>query len=111
VSTASSAPPGMNEILEMSGELAERMFEDQAAGRDVAEDRVRALIKAAILIEEHGLPWPPRMMSVLQAIDRPEPDGVDDAGRDEPSEPVADDAPSGEGGFLGRLVSFGRRRA
>lgn len=110
MTTASSAPPGMNEILEMSGELAERMFEDQAAGREVAEDRVRALMKAAMLIEEHGLPWPPRVMDVLQAVDRPASDGMDEADTDEGVDPVGDDPASGAGGILGRLVSFGRRR-
>lgn len=110
MTTASSAPPGMNEILEMSGELAERMHEDQTAGRDVSEDRVRALVKAAMLLEEHGLPWPPRMMQVLQDIDRPTSEDVDEPGPDERMEPVDEGRPSDGGGILGRLVSFGRRR-
>lgn len=100
----------MHRILEMSGELAERLLEDQAAGRDVSEDRVRPLIEAAMLLEEHGLPWPPGMMQVLQAIDRPPPDDMVEAATEERSEIFADGPPPDAEGFLGRLFTLGRRR-
>jgi hypothetical protein len=99
----------MDRILEMSGELADRMHEDQAAGRGVSEDRVRALVKAAMLLEEHGLPWPPRVMQVLQEIDRPTQTSLDELGFDERQDPVDEGRSSDAGGILGRLVSFARR--
>lgn len=114
MTSESTAPPGMSEILAMAGELAERLLGDQAEGRDLPDDQVRALVKAAMLLEEHGVPWPPTMMQVLQAIDRSrsaeEPvNGGTDGASDDRDRAVGDPGSDAEG-IVARIVSFGRRR-
>lgn len=107
-----AGPAGMAEVLDLAAELSERIRSDQAVGIPISGERITGLAKAAMLLEEYGVPWPDGMMQVLQEIERnagspaaPEPEPTEDAEGSDPerSSPTAS-------GILGRLVSFGRAR-
>jgi hypothetical protein len=113
---ANEAPDagGMSEVVRMAGMLADRLLDAQIMRKDLPVDQVRALVDAAVLMEERGVPWPPMMAQVLQSVET-ELRGEDpDHGEAEPARDEADPAEGGigaVGGAIRRLIpALGRRR-
>jgi hypothetical protein len=105
---------GMTEVVRMAGMLADRLLDAQIMRKDLPVDQVRALVDAAVLMDERGVPWPPMMSQVLQSVEA-ELRG-DDAPLEE-TDPAHDEAEPTEGGIgtvggaLRRLIpALGRRR-
>ncbi|MGU3659556.1 hypothetical protein [Methylobacterium fujisawaense] len=104
----------MSEVVRMARTLADRLLDAQIMQGEMPADQVRALVDAAVLMEERGVPWPPMMMQVLQAVEAGLRRG--DAAEDdpEPARGEVDPYVGGAGtigGALRRLVPrLGRRR-
>jgi hypothetical protein len=113
---ANDAPDagGMTEVVRMAGMLADRLLDAQIMRKELPDDQVRALVDAALLMEERGVPWPPMMSQVLQTVEA-ELRG-DDAALGQ-TDPAPDEAEPSEGGigtvggaFRRLIPALGRRR-
>lgn len=114
MSEASPESDRMSEVVHMAGTLADRLLDAQIMRGEMPADHVRALVDAAVLMEERGVPWPPMMMQVLKAVDA---DLQKNAVAEEEPEPTGDEDNPDEsgagtvGGALRRLIpGLGRRR-
>jgi hypothetical protein len=64
-----SVPPDrLSEVLRLSTLLADRTLDAQIMGQVLAEDQVVALAKAARLLQDHGVAWPPLLTQVLHEL-------------------------------------------
>lgn len=53
------------EVARLATLMAERILEAQITGRKIPPEQFTALVDAARLLEEQGLPWPPLVEEVL----------------------------------------------
>ncbi|MDP4024005.1 hypothetical protein Q8W71_15345 [Methylobacterium sp. NEAU 140] len=90
---------GLSEVLRLVGVLSEQVLDAQITGRPVPEAQSRALAKAAGLLREHDVPWPPLLAQALHEL------GL--AAEGEPAEPGAEARPVIQG--LTRLLGAFRR--
>jgi hypothetical protein len=112
MSEASPESDRMSEVVHMAGTLADRLLDAQIMRGEMPAEQVRALVDAAALMEERGVPWPPMMMQVLQAVEAGLKDGDAADGDTEAAREEAEPAEGGSvGGALRRLIpGLGRRR-
>lgn len=93
----------MSEVVQMAGKLADRLLDAQIMRKELPADQVRALVDAAVLLEERGVPWPPMMIQVLQAIDAEFRNG-DEAPRGAESDGEEAEALEPESGIVGGTI-------
>ena len=62
---AEGQPDKLGEVARLATLIAERILEAQITGRQIPPDQFTALVDAARLLEEQGLPWPPLVEEVL----------------------------------------------
>src|ERR1700710_2707936 len=91
----------LSEVTRLATLLADRILDAQIMSRPIADVQVRALLDAALVLEEHGIPLPPLLMQILHEVDR-NPEG-------RATERVASDGAEGasgqgEGGGFSRLL-------
>jgi hypothetical protein len=114
MSEAPAETDRMSEVVHMAGTLADRLLDAQIMRGEMPDDQVRALVDAAVLMEERGVPWPPMMMQVLHAVEAGLKEGDAADGDTEAARDEADAAQGGTGtvgGALRRLIpGLGRRR-
>ncbi|MGU3558551.1 hypothetical protein [Methylobacterium radiotolerans] len=114
MSDATTGSDRMSEVVHLAGALADRLLDSQIVRGEMPADQVRALVDAAVLMEERGVPWPPIMMEVLKAVevglrngDAVQPNG---APPDEEADPVEDGTGTVGGALLHLIPGLGRRR-
>ena len=114
MSDATTGSDRMSEVVHLAGTLAARLLDSQIVRGEMPADQVRALVDAAVLMEERGVPWPPMMMEVLKAVEAGPRDGDAAQGDGDPQDEEADPVEGGTGtvgGALLRLIpGLGRRR-
>lgn len=83
-----ASPERLSEVLRLATALADRALDAQITGRPISADQAVALAKAARLLQDHGVEWPPLLTQVLH--DLPHEDGED--GRSPMAQPSLSDA-------------------
>ncbi len=80
MSSAAAAPERLTEVLRLCTSLAYRALDAQIMGFPVPTDQAAALAKAARLLQDHGVDWPPLLTQVLHELagktGRPNPSPV-----------------------------------
>lgn len=71
----------LSEVMRLCSLLADRALDAQITGQALAEDQVVALAKAANLLQDHGVDWPPLLAQVLHELagEKGEPEAVPEA--------------------------------
>ena len=78
----------LSEVARLATLLADRVLEAQIMSRPIPDAQIRALLDAALVLEEHSLPLPPLLMQILHEVDKdpeheategPSSDGVQDS--------------------------------
>lgn len=103
---AGSESDRMSEVVHMAGTLANRLLDAQIMRREMPADQVRALVEAAVLMDERGVPWPPMMMQVLRAVEAGLQEDDPAEGASEPARDGADPDGGGNGRVAGALLRF-----
>lgn len=93
------------EATRLSTLLSERVLDDLIMKREVAPEQAVALAKAARLLQDHGVEWPPLLTQVIHELARQEEQKV--APETSPAKALADIVSGG----LSRLLSKPRSRA
>jgi hypothetical protein len=81
MSDEASSPDGLSEVLRLCIVLSDRALDALITAGVVPEDQAAALAKAARLLLDHGVEWPPLLTHVMheladksdRAVPRPEP--------------------------------------
>jgi hypothetical protein len=60
----------LSEVTRLATLLADRVLDAQIMSRPIADVQIRALLDAALVLEEHAAPLPPLLMQVLHEIDK-----------------------------------------
>lgn len=113
MSVATMEKDRMSEVVHLAGTLADRLLDAQIMQGAMPAEQVRALVDAAVLMEERGVPWPPMMMQVLKTVEAGLQNEDAAQGDVEPTEEAdpAEGAAGTVGGALRRLIpGLGRRR-
>jgi hypothetical protein len=76
-----ASPERMSEVLRLCTALADRAFDTQTMGQTVPADQAIALAKAASLLQDHGVKWPPMLTHVMHEL-------ADKNGGTAPAEPA-----------------------
>ncbi len=65
------SPEQLSEVLRLCTVLSDRALDAKIMGREMPADQMTALAKAARLLQDHGVEWPPLLTQVLhEAADR-----------------------------------------
>lgn len=65
------SPEQLSEVLRLCTVLSDRALDAKIMGREMPADHMTALAKAARLLQDHGVEWPPLLTQVLhEAADR-----------------------------------------
>jgi hypothetical protein len=65
------SPEQLAEVLRLCTVLSDRALDAKIMGREMPADQMSALAKAARLLQDHGVEWPPLLTQVLhEAADR-----------------------------------------
>ena len=100
-----ASPARLSEVLRLATALADRALDAQIMGRPVPPEQTIALAKAANLLQDNGVDWPPLLTQVLHEL---APDiGEDDHSDKDSAEDNAVGSPAIQG--LSRLLSVFRR--
>ena len=59
----------LSEVTRLATLLADRVLDAQIMSRPIADVQIRALLDAAIVLEEHSMPLPPLLMQILHEVD------------------------------------------
>ena len=89
----------LSTVASLATSLADRILDAQIAGRTVPPEQVGALTRAAALLQDHGVLWPPLVEQVLLEL----ADRVDAAQLASRPADVGEDVISGLSRFLGAL--------
>lgn len=68
MTAGSASAEGLAEVLRLCTVLADRALDAQIMGRPVPVQQAAALAKAARLLQNHGVEWPPLLMQVLHEL-------------------------------------------
>lgn len=68
MSDAVAEPAKLSEVLRLATALSDHVLEAQITKRDIAPDQIAALVRAAGLLQDHGVPWPPLLQQVLHDV-------------------------------------------
>jgi hypothetical protein len=63
-----ASPEHLSEVLRLCTLLADRALDARIMGRPVPTDQTAALAKAARLLRDHGVEWPPLLTQVLHEL-------------------------------------------
>ena len=58
----------LSEVTRLATLLADRVLDAQIMSRPIADVQVRALLDAALMLEEHGMPLPPLLRQILHEV-------------------------------------------
>jgi hypothetical protein len=80
------SPERLSEVLRLCTVLADRALDAKIMGREMPADQTVALAKAARLLQDHGVEWPPLLTQVLhelaERLGEPDPEPGPPAGID-----------------------------
>jgi hypothetical protein len=62
------------EVSRLATLLADRILDAQMMSRPVANEHVRALLEAALLLREYGQELPSLLVQIMHGVDKPEAD-------------------------------------
>jgi len=62
------SPEQLSEVLRLCTLLSDRALDARIMGREMSADQMIALAKAARLLQEHGVEWPPLLTQVLHEL-------------------------------------------
>ncbi|MCJ2037486.1 hypothetical protein MKK55_00695 [Methylobacterium sp. J-059] len=62
------SPERLSEVRRLATTLADRVLDAQIAGRPVPADQAGALAKAAGLLHDYGVDWPPLLTQALHGL-------------------------------------------
>jgi len=65
MTNSNGQPEKMDELAQLATDVADRILEAQFTGRQIPPEQFTALVDAARLLEEQGVPWPPLVEEVL----------------------------------------------
>ncbi|MCJ2103954.1 hypothetical protein MKK70_00850 [Methylobacterium sp. E-041] len=65
-----AAPDRLSEVSRLAGLLADQVLDAQIMSRPVPEQHIRALLSAAFLLDEHGLPLPSLLQQIVHGAER-----------------------------------------
>ncbi|MDQ0449197.1 hypothetical protein [Methylobacterium aerolatum] len=60
----------MTEIAGLASSLADRILEKHAAGTTIPPDLFRMLVRAARVLHDGGIPWPPSVDFLIMEVGR-----------------------------------------
>ncbi|MHB2210911.1 hypothetical protein [Methylobacterium sp. CM6257] len=63
-----ASPEQISEVLRLCTLLADRALDTKIMGRAMPADQTVALAKAARLLQDHGVEWPPLLAQVLHEV-------------------------------------------
>ncbi len=63
-------PGQMSEIAGLAASLADRILEKHAAGSTIPPDLFRMLVRAARVLHDGGVPWPPSVDFLIMEVGR-----------------------------------------
>lgn len=63
-----TSPEQLAEVLRLCTALADRALDAKIMGRPVPEEQAVALLKAARLLQDHGVEWPPLLTQILHEL-------------------------------------------
>ncbi|GJE57838.1 hypothetical protein EKPJFOCH_4360 [Methylobacterium thuringiense] len=92
------------EVERLTAALTDQILDAQIMNRPISEDQVQALAKAARLLHDNDIPWPPMLTQVLDELVQ---DGTEPEPEQEPSiDPIDDSALKGLSRFLDVFRAF-----
>lgn len=68
MSTAAASPERLSEVRRLTEALIDHVLEAQIVGRPVPQEQSEALIKAALFLRDHNLPWWPTLAQALDGL-------------------------------------------
>ena len=68
MTTGSTSPERLSEVLRLCTALADRTLDAQIMGRPVPVEQAAALAKAARLLQDCGVEWPPLLTQALHEL-------------------------------------------
>ena len=69
MSSGLSAPPaGLSEVSRLATLLADQALDAQIMSRPIPDDQIRALMEAALLLDEYGQELPPLLGQIVHEI-------------------------------------------
>ncbi|GJE45542.1 hypothetical protein [Methylobacterium soli] len=72
----------LSEVGRLATLLADRVLEAQIMSRPILDVQIRALLDAALVLEEHDMPLPPLLTQILHEVDEASEQGRPDAIQD-----------------------------
>lgn len=70
MSVSGEQPQKMAEIAGLAASLAERIFEKHQAGISIPPELFRMLVRAARILLDNGVPWPPVVELLVTEVGR-----------------------------------------
>ena len=99
MTAAGSRAEKLSAVASLATSLADRILDAQIAGRTAPSEQIGALTRAAALLQDHGVPWPPLVEQVLLEL----ADRVDATQLASRPADAGEDVISGLSRFLGAL--------
>jgi hypothetical protein len=95
----------LGEVARLATLMADRILEAQITNRPIPQEQFNALVNAAWLLQDHGVPWPSLLEEVLHEAGRR-------LNRGEAAPETADTEPEDDGALAGLTQFFsGFRRS
>jgi hypothetical protein len=69
----------LSEVARLATLVADQVLDAQIMSRPVPDAQIRALLDAALVLEEHAMPLPPLLMQILHEVDEASGPGTLDA--------------------------------
>lgn len=104
MSASEPLPEGLAEVMRLSTSLAYRVLNTQLIGSTVPPNQAQALVKAAKLLHENGVDWPPGVTEALRRLAETMPPETPKGG-----EPMADETSASDEDTNPAEMSRGRR--
>ncbi|MCJ2090021.1 hypothetical protein MKK88_29125 [Methylobacterium sp. E-005] len=60
----------MAEVAGLAAAIADRILDQHAAGTSIPPEQFRMLVRAARMLLDHGVPWPPSVEHVVMEVAR-----------------------------------------
>lgn len=67
---AGDGPDKMAEVAGLSAAIADRILDQHAAGTSIPPEQFRMLVRAARMLLDNGVPWPPSVEHVVMEVAR-----------------------------------------
>ena len=65
-----ASPERLSEVSRLASLLADQVLDAQIMSRQIPDQHIRALLDAALLLDEHDVPLPALLTQIIHEIDR-----------------------------------------